>query len=440
MGAFAYGFISAKYQIFPYHAIEYLNHLANSSTSGSENQRPWLVDGKGRWRLARNRVRDMGLTGDQETALKNISAMPYLRGSRSAPSLKNVTVYDKQTVYDGLNFVVSGHSPGAFLMDMEGNILHRWTKKFEEVWPGPVGFEEFDLHKQLWRRAFLLSNGDVLVIFEGLALIKLDKDSNLLWIKKIRPHHDLFIDETGNIYVLTRRQRETHNRLSLKGPILEDFITILNFEGKEIRKVSLLECFFNSDYASLLTNINKEGDIFHTNTIELLDGTVADRYPMFKKGNALISIPTLHAIAVVDLQLEKITWMLAGMWKYQHEPTLLKNGNLMLFDNWGNDSRSKVIEFNPLTQQIVWAYKGSSTDEFFSETCGTNQRLPNGNTLITESDNGRAIEVTSQNEIVWEFINPFRAGENDEYIATLFEVLRVDPNQLSKDWDWMGSN
>jgi hypothetical protein len=38
---------------------------------------------------------------------------------------------------------------------------------------------------------------------------------------------------------------------------------------------------------------------------------------------------------------------------------------------------------------------------------GIAQRLTNGNTLITESSFGRFFEVTSQGEIVWEYVNPY---------------------------------
>jgi hypothetical protein len=38
---------------------------------------------------------------------------------------------------------------------------------------------------------------------------------------------------------------------------------------------------------------------------------------------------------------------------------------------------------------------------------------------------GRAFEVTGEDEIVWEFINPDLSGENDELIATLLEMTRV---------------
>jgi len=56
-----------------------------------------------------------------------------------------------------------------------------------------------------------------------------------------------------------------------------------------------------------------------------------------------------------------------------------------------------------------------------------------GNTLITESDAGRAFETTADGKIVWEFYNPHSAGEQDEYIATLMEVVRL-PQFFPTDW------
>ena len=35
------------------------------------------------------------------------------------------------------------------------------------------------------------------------------------------------------------------------------------------------------------------------------------------------------------------------------------------------------------------------------------QRLPNGNTLITEGSDGRIFEVTVEHEIVWEYLSPY---------------------------------
>jgi len=253
----------------------------------------------------------------------------------------------------------------------------------------------------------------------------------LLWTYQGGCHHDLFVADNGNIYVLTQRTLTSHEKLKLTGPIMEDFITVLTPQGEEIKSVSLIECFLNSDYDLLLTSTRLRADGLHTNTIELLDGKMVDQAPMFERGHILVSVRNLNTIAVVDFEEEKVTWALSGMWKQQHKPTLLENGNLLLFDNLGHKGRSRVIEFNPLTQEIVWAYQGDHPDDFFSRFSGSNQRLPNGNTLITESDNGRAFEVTPGNKIVWEFKNPHRVGSGDKLIGVIFEMVRIAPEKLS---------
>ena len=123
--------------------------------------------------------------------------------------------------------------------------------------------------------------------------------------------------------------------------------------------------------------------------------------------------------------------MLTGLWRGQHQPTMLENGNLLLFDNQGlSGTQSRILEIVPLTQEVVWSYQGSEESRFFSDTCGSSARLDNGNTLITETDNGRAFEVTAAGDIVWEYMSPFRPSEDPSFVASLFEVIRIDPNQL----------
>ena len=68
-----------------------------------------------------------------------------------------------------------------------------------------------------------------------------------------------------------------------------------------------------------------------------------------------------------------------------------------------------MIEFDPTTQQIVWSYAGTAEQPFESEVRSSQERLANGNTLITESDGGRLFEVTPAGEIVWNYLNPVRA-------------------------------
>ncbi|MCL1931039.1 MAG: arylsulfotransferase family protein, partial [Treponema sp.] len=76
---------------------------------------------------------------------------------------------------------------------------------------------------------------------------------------------------------------------------------------------------------------------------------------------------------------------------------------------------SRVLQFDPYTLEVRWQYTPeeaghrlfSDSSKFYSPYISSAQRLPNGNTLITEGSNGRLIEVTPEHEIVWEYINPY---------------------------------
>lgn len=313
-------------------------------------------------------------------------------------------------------------------MDMEGNRLHKWVCSFQTAWPDCDDTSKKT--QNFWRRVYLYDNGDLLAIFEGYGMIKLDKDSNILWIFDKKPHHDIFVDEQGMIYVLTR-EGKVDPEYNPKKPILEDFVSVLDPQGKEVKRVSVLKALENSYYSPVLQLDDIHGDFLHTNTVELLDGSHESLNPAFKKGNVLISILHLNLIAVLDMETQTVVWAMSNLWKLQHQPTFLDSGNMLIFDNQGNHGLTRVLEFNPNTQEIVWDYPNDDSVYLFSSSCGSCGRLPNGNTLISETNNGRAIEVTPDRDIVWEFINPHRAGKNDELIASLFEVIRIEPDYCS---------
>ena len=141
----------------------------------------------------------------------------------------------------------------------------------------------------------------------------------------------------------------------------------------------------------------------------------------------------LSVIAIVDPGLEKVVWALSGMWTAQHQSTLLDNGHILLFDNLGHQGRSQVVEIDPFTQEVAWTYADGPGRGLYSETCGSCQRLANGNTLITESENGRALEVSPDGRIVWEYRNPRRTGKDNEFIAAIMEMV-VLPETFRPEW------
>jgi len=100
-------------------------------------------------------------------------------------------------------------------------------------------------------------------------------------------------------------------------------------------------------------------------------------------------------------------------------------GNILVFNNGdrGGREHSSVDEFTtPVTKEgsyeaedggafgpkkALWTYGNGDKERFTSSFISGAQRLPNGNTLICSGADGRLFEVTSENEIVWEYVNGF---------------------------------
>ncbi|MBN2564321.1 MAG: hypothetical protein JXB46_01280 [Candidatus Eisenbacteria bacterium] len=389
----------------------------------------WETPG-GRW----HPLREGAATEEQLEEIEKLKSIGYLAGSTRPPEIWGVTVYDSTRAWDGLNFYTSGDAPGAILMDMRGNVLHKWTYSFMDAWrQGPGGeLPRSSKGAGFWRRAHLFKNGDVLAIFDGHGIIKVDRNSKLVWARFGGFHHDLDVMSDGRIYTLLREPKIIP-RINPDHPVLEEFIVVLDADGSELRRVSQLEAIERGGRLDLLEGMKDDGDIFHTNTIEVLDGSLAARDPAFRAGNVLICIRELDNIAIVDMDSEQVVWGLEGPWLKQHQPTVLENGNMLIFDNGGSRGASRVLEFDPVTREIVWVYKGDANRLFHSPQCGSNERLPNGDTLISETDRGRALEVTPEGEIVWEYVNPAQAGDEGQYIASLFEVIRI-PRDYVKSW------
>ena len=111
-----------------------------------------------------------------------------------------------------------------------------------------------------------------------------------------------------------------------------------------------------------------------------------------------------------------------------HSPTLLDNGNVLLFDNGSErpeGNRSAAVEVDIKTGEVVWEYVTNHTASFISYRQGAVQRLPNGNTLITSTHGGHLFEVTPEKKVVWDFVSPFFAGEG-KCVATEEDAIPLE--------------
>lgn len=363
-----------------------------------------------------------GAQAEQESAL--LRAIGYLRGYRPAQAAGGVGLHLPDQAWPGQNLYTSGDAPAARLIDMDGRLLHRWQLDYRDAFPEADPEWLKRAGTQYWRRVRLLDGGDLLAIYDYHGLVRIDRDSRLLWASPGQYHHDLWLGD-GRLWVL-RVSPSAAGALPGRGSVLEEELVLLDpRDGRVLRTVSLLDAFRRSRYAGILARLPEIEDVFHGNTIEILSGP--DPRGVFTPGRALVSLRNIHTVAVVDLERERVVWATTGPWRMQHEPHILPGGSMLLFDNLGVPDYSRVLELDPFSKQVLWSYGGSREEAFHSEGMGTQQRLPNGSTLITDSFSGRAFEVTPVKRVVWRFDNPARAGEDGAYVAVVPELLRIDP-------------
>jgi len=91
-------------------------------------------------------------------------------------------------------------------------------------------------------------------------------------------------------------------------------------------------------------------------------------------------------------------------------------------DSNGNYYREPGNPYGPV--EPVWSYKAENPEDFYSGGRSGAQRMPNGNTLICDSDDGYFFEVTTNSEIVWDYLNPYPEYSNNG----VFKIHRYDEN------------
>jgi hypothetical protein len=359
------------------------------------------------------------VTRSANPTLEQLEALGYVDGTEDPRrDVSGVIVNETARTSPGYNFYTSRLQAGARLIDMGGREIHRWDTADEGG----------------WQHAELLPDGDVIVIVRDGRLSRYDRNSNLVWSVEGRFHHDLWIHR-DEIHVLARVGRMVEY-VHPQRQILVDVIQVRSMDGDLKREISVLDAIHGSPYGFLLPSVAHRGfakrdagvqlDVLHTNHVEVFDGTLADRDPIYAEGNILLSFRNINAVAILDGRTSEVLWIWGPTnLTFPHHPTLIENGHILIFDN--GLTRSRVVEVEPSSGRIVWLYAPRSG--FFSKTRGSNQRLANGNTLITESDTGYVFEVTRDWQMVWRFANPNVTPQGLR--EAIWRMTRVEPDTLT---------
>ena len=392
-----------------------------------------------------------------------IGSLPYVNFVPMAPGdqgKRGVTTVDHERVDRGYVLFVPKPRYEALLVDVNGDVVHRWASETGRL-TGAQSARWPDFFAG-WQTVSMAKNGDLFAILSRHGVLKLDWNSRLVWMSAIPAHHDIAVAGNGDLYVLTESVRVVKSG-GRKRVVLDDGVTILRPDGSIQRRISLLDVFARSgDWsakleqrigerfrplderglenllvlggewrtryrdradaeraARLLSSGHVEGDereafamlraipgspsdLFHANTVVPLK---RHERGLWEDGDVMVSLANWNLVAVIDMKRERIGWS----WGSEeiegaHQPTVLENGNVLVFDNGTSRNRSRVVEVDPGWKTIMWSFAAPG---FSSATEGGCERLPSGNVLITETRTARLFEVTREKRIVWEYFNPF---------------------------------
>ena len=327
-----------------------------------------------------------------------------------------LTRYNPTAAYRGYTLFAPNGGDDAYLIDMNGEFVHRWHSG------GGINY------------GFLLGNGNLMFRDRGSnppgsdAIREVNWDGELVWEyrnPRLRRHNrlangnNLFLLQDENPAELTGKVQGGFSTPSDPTRMHGDLVTEVTPDGSVVNE------WRSSDHLDLKTDVicplEGRGSWGGANDLAASDD-----------GTFLISFRILDTVAMVDRATGEFSWKWGPKQiSHQHDPTYLENGHVLLLDNGSHRrglSYSRVIEVDPNTGDITWQYQAPSLVSFFTQTTGGAQRLPNGNTFITEGNTGRLFEVTAAGQVVWEYVSPFFDQGPQGMANRVFRAHRYGPN------------
>ena len=330
----------------------------------------------------------------------------------------SLTHHEPSRAFQGYTLFSPTGGDDAYLVDMDGLVVHRWH----------FGEGLNDAHLLAGGNLLFRTRGSLPGLNASDAVVELDWTGDSVWeyrnpnlrrYNRLANGNNLFLLYEENPPHLTSLVRGGYSTPGDPQQMQGDLVVEMTPDGTAVFEWRSWEHLDPAEdiICPLETRVNWGG----ANDLTALDD-----------GGFLISFRILNTVARVDRNSSSFSWK----WgkdniSHQHNPTLLSNGNVLLLDNGSHRkglSYSRVVEVDPASGRIAWEYHGDPLVSFFTHFTGGAERLPNGNTLITEGAPGRIFEVTSAGEVVWEYLNPFAVTGPQGTSVGVFRAHRYAPD------------
>lgn len=342
---------------------------------------------------------------------------------------------DRNRVFEGFTLFAPQSGRGeVYLIDIDGNVFHTWQMPYP---PGNSGY--------LTEKGTFFYNGKIVEqserfiarqAWKGGVVLEADWNGRVLWeLRHPDHHHDGIRLRNGNVLLICLTQLPRHLVSRVKGgrpgtehngEMYADYLVEMTTDGRVVWDWRTWE---HLDPATdCITAVQDQREAW----------THANGLAEMANSDIVVSFRNISTVIIIDRKTGKIIWKLgAPPLSGQHAPMPLPNGNLLLFDNGPHRldhtmTFSRIIEVDLSTKEIVWKYQEKRECEFYSPRISNARRLPNGNTLVCEGDFGRFFEVTTEGELVWEYVNPYFGEGPSGLNNRVFRAYRYSETEVAR--------
>jgi len=331
------------------------------------------------------------------------------------------------------------------IMDRDGNVVHSWTPDFDEVWP--EGYRDFPPRVATADHIFgleLLPDASIVANFAQQSTFRMDVCGEVMWRLPNLGHHSVDVAPDGTLWVPGENYIPADGEVDIPNaePPFHDWtITNLSLDGELLRSYSMVDILRDNGLESLLyLSARNRGapsisyDPLHLNSVRALPEGVRSR--LFDPGDVAVSLRNISTVLVLDGDTMEVKWHATGPFLRQHDPIFLPGDRISIFDNRpvADDEgslESQIMELNTRTGEATAVLGGDGPGEepFYSEIMGDHEYLPNGNILVTPSDEGRVLEYTPDGRLAWSW----QSRLDNETNARTFEAS-VLPASMDREF------
>jgi hypothetical protein len=238
---------------------------------------------------------------------------------------------------------------------------------------------------------------------EGVA--RLDRDGHVVWYRHSYATHWPYV--AGNRILVasgTIQARELALKLTPRVKLnlpcgskyLNDKITVLDFNGRDLADVSVLDALLNSPYRAVLVQDNPDAkgrsicDLLHVKFVRPVGAELASHLTNVSPDDFLVSMRNVSAFAIIGARDGKLKDLYTGSFRQQHSVQPFRGSSVLIFDDNGttaNEPPSRVLTYDLLT--------GAERDLFDSRAVPDGSFHPMFEGVLDLSPDRRYLLITS---------------------------------------------